>query len=466
MGHAEFPPSSAAAVPILTWHANNVGGNVYGANDHVALREDLETIHRLGLRVVPLSEIAAALRAGDLERLRGSIGLSFDDGSDLDFHDAPHPVWGLQRSMANVLSDFRARHGAEAQPALHATSFVIVSPDARRELDRTCLVGCRWWNDDWWPLAEASGLMAMESHGWDHNHETLAATAAHASRGAFDLRSHEDADREIADASRLLRRLRRRDGPVLFAYPYGLANDFLAEKYFPAGMSDHGVTAAFTGAGGPVHPGTSPWAMPRYICGAHWKSTAELEALLRDMRGTAPKGPVRVQQSAPASWRDCLRTWEVNDAKLAVGELFGRCFGHPVPDYGRHFVLVYSPPPGSPLCDPWIVAYFHWLAHKEVYLGGGMCVDERVYRRLPKALFAQVRDQGGLATIVTRDSVEMLGDAPALFGYVGEPRARAADLRSGFVDTGRPNLMVIWRRDLSEAEKERLVDEVQALGPF
>jgi hypothetical protein len=49
---------------------------------------------------------------------------------------------------------------------------------------------------------------------------------------------------------------------------------------------------------------------------------------------------------------------------------------------------------------------------------------------------------------------------------VGEPRARAADLRAGFVDTGRPYLMVVWRKPLPEAERQRLVAEVEALGPF
>ena len=60
----------------------------------------------------------------------------------------------------------------------------------------------------------------------------------------------------------------------------------------------------------------------------------------------------------------------------------------------------------------------------------------------------------------------MLGDCAAVFGHVGEPRARAADLRSGFVDTGREHLMVIWRKPLADARMRALIDEVAALGPF
>ena len=42
-------------VPVLTYHSNNVGGNDYANNDHVALAADLRRIRALGLRIVPLS---------------------------------------------------------------------------------------------------------------------------------------------------------------------------------------------------------------------------------------------------------------------------------------------------------------------------------------------------------------------------------------------------------------------------
>jgi peptidoglycan/xylan/chitin deacetylase (PgdA/CDA1 family) len=258
----------------------NVAGHDYGANEHVAFREDLETLHRAGRRVVPLAEVARALVEGRLETLRGCVALSFDDGSDFDWHDLPHPSWGPQRGMGRILADFRARHGMAAQPTLHATSFAIVSREARTELDRTCMIGCRWWNDDWWREAEASGLMAIESHGWDHNHESLARTAASAPRGAFEIATQADAEAEIAQASRELRRLRGRAGGVLFAYPYGHASGYLADEYFPDARNDHGVYAAFTTAPEPVTPRSSRWRIPRFVCGWHWKSPAELEKLL------------------------------------------------------------------------------------------------------------------------------------------------------------------------------------------
>lgn len=166
-------------------------------------------------------------------------------------------------------------------------------------------------------------------------------------------------------------------------------------------------------------------------------------------------------------WRNCLRTWEVHDARVVAGALFRKSFGHPIPDYPRHFVLVYSPPPGEDDTTPRVVAYVHQSPHREIYLCGGMCVDERAYRRFSRELFGEVRGQGGLATIVTRDSMAMLGDAPASFGHVGEPRARAADLRTGFVDTEHEHLMVMWLKpQLDEAERRRLIAVAHAVGPF
>ena len=463
--------SRVARVPVLTWHSMNVSGPGYAGNDHVAFREDLEAIHRLGLNVVPAAEVARALVEGHLDELAGSVALTFDDGSDFDFHDLPHPRWGPQRGIANILADFRARHGAAAQPKLHATSFTIVSPAARAELDRTCMIGCRWWNDDWWAAAESSGLMAVESHGWDHNHDSLARTVATAPRGGFDLRTREDARAEIAQATGRLAAHRGRPGPVLFAYPYGDVSEFLADDYFPNAIAEHGVYAAFSGDPGPVTAQDSRWRIPRYVCGAHWRSPAELVELLRAsgaLEGVAPRevGEPRTPEPGDRPWRECLRTWEVNEARHLAGDLFERSFHHAIPDYPRHFVLVYSPPPGAVHTRPQVVAYVHQTPYEDVYLGGGMCVDERAYRQFPKALFRQVREEGGLATIVTRDSISMMGDSPAAFGYVGEPRARQADLRTGYVETGKPHLMALWRRDIPEAEKARLIARVDALGPF
>jgi hypothetical protein len=473
-----FTMARSTAVPILTWHSMNVSGRDYTDNDHVAFAADLELIHRLGMRVVPVHRIVAALLTGHLDRLAGCVGLTFDDGSDFDWHDLPHPTWGPQRSMANLLADFRERHGFEAQPYLHATAFTIVSPFARAELDHTCMIGCRWWNDDWWQAAERSGLLSLESHSWDHNHATLTSSASSAPRGTFEITEPGDAEKEIGQAAQWLRIRRGRDEPVLFAYPYGRANDYLAKAWLPEVGEANGVIAAFAGDDPvAVRPDSSRWRIPRIVCGYHWTTPGELEVMLRKhsspakrpgllsrLTGTKPSASVSMPQAL--TWRDCLRTWEVTDARTVAGDLFKRSFGHDIPDYPRHFVLVYSPPPTADDSTPKVVAYVHQRSQEEFYLGGGMCADAGAYRQMPRWLFEQVKEQGGLATIVTRDSIDMLGDSPAAFGHVGEPRARAADLRTGFVDTDHDHLMVMWRRELPEAERRRLIERAAAIGPF
>jgi hypothetical protein len=165
-------------------------------------------------------------------------------------------------------------------------------------------------------------------------------------------------------------------------------------------------------------------------------------------------------------WREHLETREVDDAQPWAGALFTRCFGHDIPQYPRHFVLLYWAAPHEKEAVPEVVGYAHQMPFEDIYLGGGMCVDERAYRRFPRLLYQSIRNAGGLATIVARDSIAMLGDSPAAFGHVGEPRARQADLRTGFQPTDDPHLMVFWRRPLSDSDKQRLIEKAKAYGPF
>jgi peptidoglycan/xylan/chitin deacetylase (PgdA/CDA1 family) len=274
--------TSAMRVPVLTYHSNNVVGNDYANNDHVALAADLRRIHALGLTIVPLSLVVDAfLGIAPESAVERAVAISFDDGSWFDWNDLDHPTCGLQRSFANVLRDF----SAEARAAVHATSFVIVSPDARAILDRTCLVGRGWWTDDWWPLAEREGLIAIESHSWDHNHHTLPVTAQHADiKGTFrSIDTQADADAEIRQANDWLDAHVRAPRSGLFAYPYGETNDYLVQDYLPNRIAEHRLRAAFGTLPRPVERGSDRWNLPRFVCGHHWQSTDALAALLRDL---------------------------------------------------------------------------------------------------------------------------------------------------------------------------------------
>jgi peptidoglycan/xylan/chitin deacetylase (PgdA/CDA1 family) len=263
-------------VPVLTYHSINISGDDHARNDHVALAADLALLRREGWRVVPLHDVVATLlgeRADDLDRC---VALTFDDGSWFDWVDLEHPTWGMQRSFANILR--------EAGPGLHATSFVIVSPEARAVLDRTCMIGRGWWTDSWWADAAGEGLIAIESHSWDHNHETLPATAQRDGRtGTFrSVDTHDVADAEIRQAADWLDAHLPGQRTSLLAYPYGESNAYLVGDYLPRHAHEHRVRAAFATGPAPVTSSSDRWVLPRYVCGRDWSSPEGLSAVLRE----------------------------------------------------------------------------------------------------------------------------------------------------------------------------------------
>ena len=271
---------------VLTYHSHNIAGSQYGNNDHVALAADLREVHAAGGKIVPLDRIAQAVRDGLEGGRELLVGISFDDGPRFDCDDFIHPEFGAQRGFLNILRDFRDEVGAAAQPSLHATSFVIASPQARGAMERAPECGYPdrpdWLGEDWWSVAADSGLMAIGNHSWDHVHHAVERIAA-VTPDRDDFRrvdNYTDADREIRAASDYIN-ARVGGRCSLFAYPFGHVNEFLAEEYLPLRGYEHGLTAAFGTGGREVAAGDSVWNIPRMVCGEHWTSLAELRELLR-----------------------------------------------------------------------------------------------------------------------------------------------------------------------------------------
>jgi hypothetical protein len=268
-------------IPVLTYHAANVDSNDYGSNDHVAFASDLQLIDALGFRVVCLSDVVNALLVDSALPDR-AVAVSFDDGTDLDYRDRVHPKQGVQRGMLNILRDFRAAERVARQPFLHATAFVIVSPDARDQLDKKCMLGEGWYGDDWWAPAVSSGLLGIANHSWDHNHHVISTNPQRSSTGNFlCIDSLALADMEIRSARQYIDSIASNESADLFAYPYGESNPFLIEEYFPLGPTRTGVRAAFNTTPSHVARGANRWLLPRYVCGAHWKSPEELRRILQ-----------------------------------------------------------------------------------------------------------------------------------------------------------------------------------------
>jgi hypothetical protein len=271
------------SVAVLTYHSMRIEGRGYPYNDLVALADDLRTISAEGIAIQPLRDVVAAwLRAPHELESQSIVALTCDDGADFDAVDLTHPAWGPQRSVLGILQDF-GRDNPGGQPGLHITAFAIVSPEARVELDHTCMVGEGWWNDDWWPRAVATGLMDVANHSWDHNHHTLERPCQGMTRpGGFkSIDSREAADFEIAQAREYLHGHAPGPGVDLFAYPYGDWNPYLVDEYLPAS----GMLAAFTTEPGYLDAASNRWRMPRFMCGQDWRSKGDL---LRILRGTRP----------------------------------------------------------------------------------------------------------------------------------------------------------------------------------
>lgn len=267
---------------ILAYHSHRIVGPGYDANDHVALARDLDLLTDLGWRIVPLDRMVAAHAEGADGRL---VALTFDDGPVYDVEDVVHPSWGPQRSFAGAMRDFAARRPG-AQPAMHATSFVIASPESRLAMEASADPAYTWLApgalaEDWWSPAIESGVIAIANHSWDHLHPALASVRhARDARGDFaQVDTLADADAQIRDASAYLWSATRGRAAPYFAYPFGQHNAFLARDYLPS--AGEGVcAAAFTTEPRLVAPDDSRFLLPRFVCGAHWRSPEELARLI------------------------------------------------------------------------------------------------------------------------------------------------------------------------------------------
>lgn len=176
--------------------------------------------------------------------------------------------------------------------------------------------------------------------------------------------------------------------------------------------------------------------------------------------------PVRVDQNELSvdakSVSDIIRVEEIGDAEFYAGDLFRRRFRSDPPDYPKHYVAFYRQ--GRTRYLP--VGYIHYSQFEDSYLCGGMVIDDRLYRRIPAPHRKLIKGAGGIAEIMLRETFARLSHAAAIWGYVGDKQAEEVDLRAGFRHTHHPYIMVVWNRDLAEAEKAARLERVIALGHF
>jgi len=284
-------PRPELCCPILTYHSQNISGDGYAHNDHVALREDLRLLHREGRHIVPLDWLLDVLdgsRTG--ADLAQAVVLTFDDGCDFDVRDLDYPGHGKQRSFAGIMADHIEATGNPAL-RLHATAFVIASRKARRVIDAASLFGQGWISDDWWRETDQFGHIAIENHGWDHNHPDLghpdlghpdlahSELTCHQRGGFHTVETESQCLQQVVAAAGAIEAITGR-WPRYFAYPFGESSAWIRSEFFPHYTEAHGCRAALGTEPGPVTTSCDRWNLPRYVCGRDWKSSQELLALI------------------------------------------------------------------------------------------------------------------------------------------------------------------------------------------
>lgn len=159
-----------------------------------------------------------------------------------------------------------------------------------------------------------------------------------------------------------------------------------------------------------------------------------------------------------------LQVTEVDNVELFVTALFQRKFHSLPPDFQRHFVAFYKPDPQSNEVIP--IGYVHQTPYLDCHLCGGLVIDDRIYRTMPPAQRQVIRKTGGIAELLLRYSFSKLADTKAIWGYVGDAKAEKVDLRVGFVHSAVKPIMVCWKQHLTQEEKDQLLEQIAAIGPF
>lgn len=154
---------------------------------------------------------------------------------------------------------------------------------------------------------------------------------------------------------------------------------------------------------------------------------------------------------------------KVSEAAFFIEDLFRRSFGDPPPTIPIHYVAFYKVAPSTFEA----IGYYHVTPCGEYALVGGLCVNTGFYRKLwPKRQVGSRQRNRGVGEKLVRAACEDVRGEKAFFAYVGNPVSEAIIRRVGFVKTRHRYLMMKWLKPLSEDEKERIITEVVAIGPF
>ena len=118
-----------------------------------------------------------------------------------------------------------------------------------------------------------------------------------------------------------------------------------------------------------------------------------------------------------ASWFSIV---EVRDAEPMAGEMFRQSFNDYPPDVPHHYVARVSLDG-----EQRTIGYVHMRPLEDMFLCGGMCMDDRVFRRLPHERRAALKAVGGVA----EQRNQLFGRFPVVAEHVPRQRPDVGGLR-------------------------------------
>jgi len=290
--------SNDAKVPVLLYHSwQSAPPCDYAGNASVAFARDLEVIYQAGYTVVParwVAEWAQGFRDGNMLPDK-VVAITLDDGPNVDWVDetpaTSNRVCGPITSIKSRMLHFKSTHPELPWYSPHASFFVIGSPLARMIIRGTGP------SDEWWFEANSSGIAEVFNHSTDHDHDairtqywdenlqTMIPIAGYGDgvwvgQGNFArINDPETATREVVNSAKYIT---SKTGvwPEMFAYPYGLASDYMRKVFFAQNVSNNHTFAAFCVTPTYVTRKSDPYCLGRFVFSNAWRSPAELQIIL------------------------------------------------------------------------------------------------------------------------------------------------------------------------------------------
>jgi hypothetical protein len=151
-----------------------------------------------------------------------------------------------------------------------------------------------------------------------------------------------------------------------------------------------------------------------------------------------------------------------DQAEFLAGDLFLRVFGHPLPNYPRHFVCLHRADNGIMRT----AGYVHFSRFESVHLVGGLVVDRALYGDIPAEHLEELAPCRSVGEYLMKEGIHALPDSAAVFAYMGDRRSIEVNERVGYVRTHLENLYAYWRQDVPPDLRRLLAERVMRVAPF